>query len=118
MNNAHRTALVLLLLGCGLAAVRLPLSAALPTETSTRYRSAGVLVERRDGVLFLLVDAGTAPMAGKRWVTGREVASSGQKPDHFAETTLWIPIDEVRGLGEIATKERVAELTKRLQGSE
>lgn len=110
-NTKWAITIVLLILGCGLLSFRPALPA--PADSTSRFRSAGVLVERKDGTQFLLVEAGTSPLAGKRWVTGREVASTLAK-DHFTDTTFWIPIDEVRCLGEIATKERVAELAKSL----
>jgi hypothetical protein len=113
------TAVALLVLVCGIVMGMRPLPTAAqqppkPGPIISIFEGPGIIVERKDGTQILLTEARTAQQAGKWWVVGRSVASSAPKPDTFHDTRSWIPIDEVRSLGEIPTKTRFEEITKAL----
>jgi hypothetical protein len=99
--------------GCFVVGVVLPVRAA---PLGARLPGHATLVERRDGLMFLLEDASVVSQAGKWWLHGTAVATTAE-PDLHTSRKMLIPIDEVRSLTQVDTKKQVAELAKKLKGN-
>ena len=97
--------------GCFLAGGPLPAQAA---PQGGRLPGHGTLVERKDGLLFLLEDPSFVNQAGKWWVRGAAAATTAE-PDLHTGGTVTIPIEELRSLTHVNTKKQFAALTAKVK---
>jgi hypothetical protein len=100
----------------------LPAKAALPPvkpgPSNSTFNAEGVVVERKDGTQILMTEVSTINLAGKWWVVGKSIASTTPKPDTFLDTRHWVPVEDVRGMGEIAAKGRFETALKTIHEKE
>jgi hypothetical protein len=94
---------VLVLLGFGLAVLTLPAQGPKEALRPETLSDKPVLVlSKQSGVAATLEQARIRSVGGRQFVVGKEMKDSSYTKANFAGGTIWIPLDDVTQLVELA----------------